>query len=194
MKSVKFFGVVLNGGESSRMGESKGDLQFLGRPLMETSLSALRESGASEIVVIGGGRPSWLQKDVAHIGDKYPGEGPIGGLITALTMSSEENVMVLSNDFMNIDGTTIQKILENANGSNVIVPVVGGHRQVLSALWRRSSLPVVCEAYDSGIRSVQSVLDLLTVNEVFEFDESKFVNANTPSDIIDYIATLGRSN
>ena len=193
MGAINFSGIVLNGGRSSRMGEPKGEMEFLGRRLMEGPLEALRESGASEVIVVGGDRPNWLGSDVSYEADKHPGEGPLGGIITALTVSHEQNIMALSNDLMNIDVSTIQEILSHASEPNIIVPVVGGHRQVLVTLWHASVLPALCEAYDAGIRSLQTALDRLDVKEVHELDEIRFVNANTSSDIIDYIATLGES-
>mgnify|MGYP001330210788 CR=1 FL=1 len=186
-----FSGVVLNGGTSSRMGEPKGELNFLGKPLMEVPLSALSKSGASEIIVIGGDRPDWLPSEIFHVDDPYPGEGPLGGVISALRICNEESVMILSNDLMGIDSETILTILKKVNSQGVVVPVAGSKRQVLSALWRRSLLASLTEIYETGERSIQTALKSLSVTEVNEFDQDKFANANTPSDIIDYIATTG---
>ena len=158
---------------------------------MEGPIEALRESGASEIIVVGGERPDWLDDVVSHVPDKYPGDGPLGGVITALGVAREENIVVLANDLMNINHPTIQKILTHVNAPHTVVPVIEGHRQVLAALWHSSVLSALCEAYGSGIRSLQSALELVAVVEIHGLDGKRFVNANTPSDIIDYIATLG---
>jgi len=191
MGTINFSGVVLNGGQSSRMGEPKGEMQFLGRRLMEGPIEALRESGASELIVVGGERPYWVGNGVSHVPDRYPGDGPLGGVITALDVAGEENIVVLANDLMNIDQLTIRKILAHVNAPHTVVPVVEGHRQVLAALWHSSVLPALCEVYGSGIRSLQSALQQIDVIEICDLDGNRFVNANTPSDIIDYIATLG---
>ena len=191
MEDILFSGVVLNGGESSRMGEPKGELEFLGKPLMEVPLNALKNSNASEIIVIGGVRPDWLPLEIRHVDDSYPGEGPLGGLISALQVCNEENVMVLSNDLMGIDSETVLAILGKRDTLGVVVPVAGSKRQVLTSLWKRSLLPILTEVYERGERSIQSALKSLLVSELYEFDENKFANANTPSDIINYIATMG---
>ena len=191
MDEILFSGVVLNGGDSSRMGEPKGEMDFRGRPLLGISLDALINSGASEIIVIGGDRPDWLSPEIRHVGDCYPGEGPLGGVISALRVCSQEKVLILSNDLMGIDSETILGILDKSDSQDIVVPVAGSKRQVLAALWRRSLLPTLTEVYEAGERSIQSALKSLVVLEIYEFDQNKFANANTPSDIIDYIAKTG---
>ena len=46
------------------------------------------------------------------------------------------------------------------------------------------------EEYESGTRSLKSAIKKLSVIEIYEFEAAKFANANTPSDIIEYIAKL----
>ena len=111
MPHVNFSGIVLNGGNSSRMGTPKGEVNFLGRPLIDRAVAALQESGASEIIVVGGSEPELPTKELGHVEDMYPGEGPLGGVITGLLTAHFDHAVVLSNDLMDIDAGTIEKIL-----------------------------------------------------------------------------------
>ena len=98
--------------------------------------------------------------------------------------------MVLSNDLMSIDGSTIRRILDFGQLADLAIPMAGGVPQVLTALWKVSCLKVLESAFKSGSRSLKSVIGNLDVVEILELDDAKFVNANTQSDIIEYTATL----
>ena len=187
---MSFSGIVLNGGRSSRMGIPKGEMEFLGRPLIERSIDALVEAGASEVIIVGGKPFVANAKGVRSVEDVYPDEGPLGGLITGLLNARMDQAVVLSNDLMSIDGSTIRRILDFGQLADLAIPMAGGVPQVLPALWKVSCLKVLESAFKSGSRSLKSVIRNLDVVEILELDDAKFVNANTQSDIIEYTATL----
>ena len=187
---MSFSGIVLNGGRSSRMGIPKGEMDFLGRPLIERSIDALVEAGASEVIIVGGKPFVANAKGVRSVEDVYPDEGPLGGLITGLLNARMDQAVVLSNDLMSIDGSTIRRILDFGQLADLAIPMAGGVPQVLTALWKVSCLKVLESAFKSGSRSLKSVIRNLDVVEILELDDAKFVNANTQSDIIDYTAPL----
>jgi len=191
---MEFSGVVLNGGQSSRMGVDKGSMPVRGRPLIDISISALRESGAEEIMIVGGEYLECQFDGVVQIEDRYPGEGPLGGVITALSVIEHDLAVILSNDLLHLDPSTILKIVSTINDGDMVLPVTNGTRQVLCGVWRRNLLPILIEAFADGKRSIQSALDSIDVTEVFDINPTKFQNANTPSDIIDYIATIAGNN
>ncbi len=190
---VNFSGIVLNGGTSSRMGESKAEVNFLGRPLIDRGINALQRAGATEVIIVGGKPPHLNENTFIFVEDLYPGEGPLGGLITGLLTAETKNAFVISNDLMDIDEGVFKKILKYVEMADLVVPVAAGIPQVLSALWKVSAVSHLQDAYNAGNRSVRSVLSGLDVLEIFEFGENKFVNANTSSDIIDYIAKLEKA-
>ena len=190
MDRINFSGIVLNGGRSSRMGIPKGEMDFLGRPLIERAIDALIEAGASEVIIVGGKPFVSNAEGVRSVEDVYPDEGPLGGLITGLLNARMEQAVVLSNDLMSIDGSTIRRILDFGQLADLAIPMAGGVPQVLTALWKVSCLKVLESAFKSGSRSLKSVLGNFDVIEILELDDAKFVNANTQSDIIEYIANL----
>lgn len=187
---MSFSGIVLNGGRSSRMGIPKGEMDFLGRPLIERSIDALVEAGASEVIIVGGKPFVANAKGVRSVEDVYPDEGPLGGLITGLLNARMDQAVVLSNDLMSIDGSTIRRILDFGQLADLAIPMAGGVPQVLTALWKVSCLKVLESAFKSGSRSLKSILSDLDVAEISGLDSAKFVNANTQSDIIEYIEDL----
>ena len=98
---MQFTGAVLNGGESSRMGTDKSVLNFNGQRLIDVSLNTLIKAGAEEVLIICGDEAVAVQSpNASYLGDLYPNEGPLGGVITALTFAKYEFVATLACDHM----------------------------------------------------------------------------------------------
>jgi molybdenum cofactor guanylyltransferase len=81
---------VLCGGRSRRMGRDKALLVVDGVPMVRRVVDAARTAGASSVLCVGspltpGGRA--LVADAAGVPaveDRWPGKGPLGGIVTAL--------------------------------------------------------------------------------------------------------------
>ena len=74
--------------------------------------------------------------------------------------------------------------------ADLTIPIASEVPQVLTALWKVSCLKILESAFKSGSRSLKSILNDLDVAEISGLDSAKFVNANTQSDIIEYIEDL----
>lgn len=72
-------GAVLTGGASRRMGVDKATLVVEGVPMAVRVADALRAAGAVAVVVVG-----HAVDGEDHVADAHPGEGPLGGVLTAL--------------------------------------------------------------------------------------------------------------
>ncbi len=74
-----FAGLVLAGGQSSRMGRDKAGLSLNGISLLDHAVETLRDAGAHPVLVSG--------NHPGHqcIPDKYPGRGPLGGLASVIS-------------------------------------------------------------------------------------------------------------
>lgn len=77
-------GAVLAGGASRRMGRPKATIHLEGVTLLERAATALRLSGAEQVLVIGGD-PAWAEDaGLVHLADRWPGQGPLGAIATAV--------------------------------------------------------------------------------------------------------------
>src|SRR5262249_28993038 len=82
-------GYVLAGGRSTRFGEDKALVELAGKSVLARMLEVLEQSGVPESIIVG------REIRYRHLGarcieDGWPGEGPLGGIVTALRCSLAE--------------------------------------------------------------------------------------------------------
>lgn len=180
-------GVVLAGGRSRRMGRDKALLTVGGRPLATVALDALRGAGASELLAVGG--DAAVLAALAALGarpvpDRYPGEGPLGAIVTALQAASQEVVVVLACDLPLVDATAVRSLVDQLGPSaDAAVPLVDGRLQVLLAAYRRRCLPALRAAFDAGTRAVHEAVAALDLTHPELTDPRVAQNVNTPDDL-----------
>src|SRR5205085_1408893 len=82
----------------------------------ERVADALRAAGADPVVAIGGDEPALRALGLTVVADAHPGEGPLGGIITALEALGEraELVAVLACDLVDPDPAAIRDVVAHA--------------------------------------------------------------------------------
>jgi len=198
-------GVILTGGKSSRMGVDKALMQLDGRTLVERLERVLRDAGARRVVAIGGNVEAILSLGIEAVIDHYPGEGPLGGLLTAadeLQVASTMRVAVVACDLPLLRGATIRRLAQmiapvpglsdqplawSANPvPAVAVPVVDGIRQVHVLVMGADALTQLGAALIAGERSLQAAMDRVEVVEVAGVDPEELHDLDRPEDVDDY--------
>ena len=179
--------VVLTGGASRRMGEDKASLLIEGVPLAERIVSTLLAAGLPVTVL---GR-SPVQR-AAFIEDAKDYAGPLSAL--AAFAPSAEFVQVLSCDLPLFDPGIVSLLRGEIGEMDAAVPVVGGYRQPLAAMYRASAFDIVSAILESGRQSMMAWLGALKSVEVLEdrlradgIDPRSLTGVNTPQEL----ASLG---
>jgi molybdopterin-guanine dinucleotide biosynthesis protein A len=193
---TRFSGLVLTGGRSSRMGADKAFLRLPDRaePLVMTSVHALRDAGAGDVVCVGGDEPRLRSLGLDVAADDHPGEGPLGGLLTGLRGAHRPIVVVLTCDMPSIDAVslrTIVRVLGERPDALAAIPVLAGRQQVISAAYRRQARPALAAAFAGGERSVRRAIAGLPIVEVTEqdgLDPAAFLDVDQPADLDHYAA------
>lgn len=180
---VAFSGAVLAGGASSRMGTDKAMIQLGDARLVEIAANALSSAGARDVCVVGGDRAAIEGLGLAYVPDQFPGEGPLGGIITALENADADIVAVLACDHVATEGVAVRSIVGALGTADVAIPVVDGRRQVLHAAWRRAAAGHLRTAFADGERSVRAGIDGLQVVELLDGDPCWFGDADAPDDL-----------
>ena len=85
------------------MGTDKALLEVDGRALAVIVADALRTSGADRVVAVGGDLDGLSALGLDAVPDLHAGEGPLGGILTALDATTEDVVVVLACDLPGAD-------------------------------------------------------------------------------------------
>jgi molybdopterin-guanine dinucleotide biosynthesis protein A len=187
-------GFVQAGGGSTRFGVDKALAQIAGRSMLQRTAELLA-SVCEDVTVVASvgkyGGAGW-----PLLADGWPGEGPLGGILTALsTMQKGEPHgvwgMNVSCDmpFLTKEFLTFLRERASASKAKVVVPQSANGLEPLCACWRGSSAADVRLAFDSGVRKVTEAMKRLpmevldeTVWKRFDTSGRLFWNMNTATD------------
>ena len=191
MRAEDITAVVLCGGSAARLGGvDKPMLRMDGRPLVEYIIEALRPQVGG--VIIGGSRDPEAYAALGYpvVADDQPGEGPIGGIVSAFATVETEWVLTHPGDAPFPDPRLVARLTPTAEEGGVAVPRAGDYRQNLVLLVSRAKTESLARFYEDGGRAVKDWLDAEQVRSVDMSDVAdSFFNVNTEADL----ATIARS-
>jgi molybdopterin-guanine dinucleotide biosynthesis protein A len=193
--SPSLAGYVMAGGGSTRFGQDKARALFAGRPMLSRMADLISSvTGAAAIVVAPPARYQDLA--VAMLNDLWPGQGPLGGIITALQHT--RNLpgtpawnLIVSCDmpFLTHDWLTYLAQRAATSQIDVVVPQSAYGLEPLCAAWRTSAAATLEPAFSRGVRRVTQAIALLRAEILDEqhwkrFDSAGrlFWNMNTAED------------
>lgn len=179
-------GVVFAGGASSRMGRDKATLAVAGTLMAVRVAQAMRAAGLS-VFVVGGKRDSLVEAGLAFVDDRYPGDGPLGAIVTALG-STSDSILVSSCDTPILDEYAILALLETARRLprlDAVTSCTASSLEPLFAVYRQTALAPLADAFDSGVRSPRRSLQRLRWAACSLSVPEVLLNVNTPADLVD---------
>jgi molybdopterin-guanine dinucleotide biosynthesis protein A len=161
-------------------------------------VEAARAAGADPVAVIGHRRPADLPADLgtASIPDGHPGEGPLGGVITALAWCPAPLCLVLACDLPHLDPGDLRRLVAALDADRrAAVAALGGPDgpEPLVAVWRTAGVAAARAAFDDGERAPHRVLSALPGGcvTVAAADPGRLLNVNTADDL--RAATVART-
>jgi len=185
---------VMAGGGSTHFGEDKARVFLGGQPMLTRICDLLSAVTARVYIVAPLGRYGFAIPPV--IEDRWPGQGPLGGIITALTHTRERLPstawnLIVSCDMPFLTPGWLSYLCEFASnsGARAIVPASARGREPLCACWCTSAAQDMQAAFEGGMRRVNDALKLLHAEVLDEahwkrFDSAGrlFWNMNTAED------------
>jgi molybdopterin-guanine dinucleotide biosynthesis protein A len=194
-------GIVLCGGQSSRMGRPKAWLPFAGEVMLPRVVRLVGEAVAPVVVVAAPGQdvPA-LPAGVEVVRDPERGRGPLQGLAAGLEAlrGRAEAAYLSSCDVPFLRPAFVRRLIELLNEHWACVPEAGGYRHPLAAVYRLEVAPVVARLlgkgrlrpaflFDEVLTRVVSAAELADVDA----DLATLRNLNTPEE---YEAALARAD
>jgi molybdopterin-guanine dinucleotide biosynthesis protein A len=177
-------GVVLTGGASRRMGRDKALLMVDGVPMAVRVATAMVAAGVDPVVALGGDADGLLAAGLQVVPDRWPGEGPLGAIVTACEWSPHDVVVIAACDLPWLDASVLAGLLEALAGGQADVALARtDRREPLCGAWDTARCRGhLAGAFDGGERAVHVVLRGLAVAEV-AVAPSALRNVNTPADL-----------
>ena len=189
---------LLAGGASSRFGRDKALVRFGTTPLLLQIVELAKSCTPKIAVVAGAQRYAGLEDHLEVIEDRWPGEGPLGGIITALqhttaTDSLAQWNLILSCDMPFLTAEWLEFLVARARASapetQVILPHSAHGPEPLCACYRTDAWEPLKNVFDRGVRKVTQALKEVRTEVLDEsvwkrFDNAGrlFWNMNTPAD------------
>ena len=181
--------VILAGGKSSRMGQNKALINIGGRTLVE--IMAERAQPLADKVFISANSPelfSFLPFPIVH--DLCPEQGPLSGLHAVMKGHVYTLYITLACDLPGLPALLIRRMLDASDGFDAVIPrTLDGWAHPLSAVYRRTCLPVVEDALRKKANKFIDAFpgDGLRVRWVTPgeggFTDGDLININTPEDL-----------
>jgi molybdopterin-guanine dinucleotide biosynthesis protein A len=160
-------GAVLCGGGSRRMGTDKAFVEVDGIAMVERVAAALEAGGCAPVVLVGGDGALLARFGRPVVADRHPGEGPAGGVLSAIAAVDADVVVVASCDLPLLDGPTVAAVARGLDEPSVAAAVATTDRWQLSlTAWRVGPVAALASAWESGVRSMRDLVSAVPHVEV----------------------------
>jgi len=165
------------------MGRDKARLPFRGAELVSAVASAVAKAAGSATLI--------GHRELPSIPDLFPGEGPLGGILTALRHSASDCSLIVACDMPEIDAAFLSRLVDRAAqvpGAVILPYGPDGLPQPLCAVYPGSARAGIERHFAAGVRKVTSALEGVPVEPLRVAESSFFQNVNTPEDWAAYAA------
>ena len=188
MSEKGWAGVVLAGGQSSRMGRDKALLPFNGKPLIARAIDILRPH-VDELLIIGDPNKYDGFGPLA-LADDSPGLGPLGGIMTALRYAWHDRLIILACDMPHVTDVFIEQLMTHyEDGIDAVVAQCDGHLEPLAAVYHRRCRAVFAAQLETGSLKLSDAIERVRTRYVQvcpgeeDWPVDLFRNVNAPSDL-----------
>jgi molybdopterin-guanine dinucleotide biosynthesis protein A len=181
-------GYVLAGGGSTRFGRDKALAELGGHPMLARMLALVDIAVSGEplacTALVIGSAEKYDTVWTLCVEDRWPGEGPLGGIVTALLHTRETDPecewnLIVSCDMPFLTGDWLRFLAERAlkSGAQVVVPHSAHGAEPLCACWRTDALQTLQAAFEGGVRRVNQGISLLRAEVLDARDWKRFDSA-----------------
>lgn len=175
-------GYVLAGGGSTRFGRDKALAEAGGKPMLVRMCELLR-SVASEVTVIADPE-KYSSLGFNCVADRWPGGGPLGGIITALEHAGARKKspgwnLLVSCDMPFLTREWLAYLAGRAlkSSSQVVLPESAHGPEPLCACYRTDAGLALRAAFERGVRKITDALKQMTTEVLDEADWKRFDSA-----------------
>lgn len=174
-------GIVLAGGKSSRMGTDKSLMLLQGKPIISHVIEAIKP--LCDQVVISSNKSVYDFTGCEVWPDLYLIQAPMIGIYSCLKRSTTDLNIIVSCDVPFVETTLFTYLLQNMEGSDIIVPVHDNYMEPLCAIYKKKIVPALQQFIDQQnyrlFEFVESTSHKCLEISTSNFPPRIFMNINT---------------
>ena len=157
---------VLAGGASRRMGRDKALLALNGVPMV-VRMARLAEPHIASVMVVGPPE-RYASLGLFVVSDRWPGIGPLGGIATALSVSSADWDLILGCDLPFLTTKWIAWLIARAleSPAQAVVPESRRGLEPLAAIYRKDCGLAFSTALKRGVRRISEAVGEISFEKV----------------------------
>ena len=190
-------GVLLAGGNSSRMGRNKALMPLAGRRLVDRALAVL--AGLfDDLLMVTNSPDLYADLGIRMVPDLVTGKGALGGIHSAVHHAAAPHCLVVACDMPFLNAGVLRYLADQRSEYDVVVPNVSGRPQPLHAVYGKACLQPIARRLESDSLHVVGFFPDVRVREVtadelaaFDPEGLSFRNLNTPEEFADAERRLG---
>jgi molybdopterin-guanine dinucleotide biosynthesis protein A len=174
------------------MGRNKALIDVEGVPMARRVAGALRDAGCASVVAYGGDPVELRALGLPVLPDRYPGSGPLGGVLGALelfaaTDLSIAGVFVVACDLPALTGADLAGMIASAHAHPAADVIVGRTSAIepTCAIWSPRAIEPISRWFEDGERALHVAIGRLSA-VVVDLDAAALRNINTPDDLDRY--------
>jgi molybdopterin-guanine dinucleotide biosynthesis protein A len=180
------YGLILAGGQSSRMGEDKALLSYQGQDQLSHSFDLLNQVCAKSFVSVSKDNAREQHRQAyPQIIDHFDSGGPLNGIASAFNAHPDKAWLVIACDLPLLDESTLQYLLEHRQKDKEATAFIShndGLPEPLCAIWEPRSQTRIHAALEQQRNCprkllIQADTELLQLPKAHALD-----NANTPEE------------
>ena len=178
---------ILAGGKSSRMGRDKSLVPVSGSPLIHHIYEQLL-ARFDDLLISTNEPEKYAFLGARTVADRFPGKGPLMGIVSAVEAARHERVFVTACDIPVIDLDTVARMLVLAEDFDCVIPMSSVGHEPLFAVYRKSAVPAMRDVLEAGERRISAVFPRVRTRFYDLGRAPWYRNLNTQEDFAAFVA------
>ena len=189
-------GLILSGGQSSRMRKDKGSLSYHGVSQRQYLFDLLSNYCTGSFISCNAQQATELNGALPFIEDNFLHLGPMGGILSALQSDPNCAWLTVACDLPYLSERTIEYLVQNRNPSKAATAFLdpnGEFPEPLITIWEPKSFSILLQFLAQGYSCPRKALINSDIELLKAPDAKEFVNANFPEEYEDALKNLKTS-
>ena len=184
--------IILAGGKSSRLGQSKALQVIEGKSLIQWVVDRLAILSTEIIIATAHGEaiPCSSAVMIKTVADIYPDKGPLVGIYSGLIASSSPRAIVVGCDTPFLSVGLLEYMTQGCSTFDVVIPRIKNKLEPLCAVYSKNCLVPIQELLEQDEQRIRKLFSMVKVkyveeDEINSFDPEhlSFFNINSQDDL-----------